>query len=420
MTHASTPQDDCDSARNMSLLVFSDDWGRHPSSCQHLIRRLLTRHRVLWVNTIGMRRPRFDRVTAARVAEKLRGWLFGNSAACASRPTAGSAGGNAPEVADPKMWPFFTHGHDRRINRVLLRGQLTPAVQRLPQPRVAITTIPIVVDLIGQLPVDAWVYYCVDDFRHWPEMDGRVLERLEAELIARADLLVAAGAKLHEGISKRGYNARLLTHGVDYAMWQTAPSNGHREDAADPPCELADLKLPIILFWGSINWQLDVETIRGVLSVLDRGSLVLVGPVSDCPPSLLHMPRVHLPGAVPYERLPQLAAAADVLVMPYRQAPGLEESQPLKLLEYLSTDRPAVVCDLPAVRPWHDALDVANSPRHFAELVKRRVVTGLPAEQAEARRRVASEGWDAKAALLETWIGETVVAQNHERDSGDQ
>ena len=23
-----------------TLLVFSDDWGRHPSSCQHLIKRL--------------------------------------------------------------------------------------------------------------------------------------------------------------------------------------------------------------------------------------------------------------------------------------------------------------------------------------------------------------------------------------------
>ena len=29
------------SGRPASLVVFSDDWGRHPSSCQHLIRRLL-------------------------------------------------------------------------------------------------------------------------------------------------------------------------------------------------------------------------------------------------------------------------------------------------------------------------------------------------------------------------------------------
>jgi len=28
----------------LRLVVFSDDWGRHPSSCQHLIRRLLLIH----------------------------------------------------------------------------------------------------------------------------------------------------------------------------------------------------------------------------------------------------------------------------------------------------------------------------------------------------------------------------------------
>ena len=30
------------------LVVFSDDWGRHPSSAQHLIRQLLPRYQVDW------------------------------------------------------------------------------------------------------------------------------------------------------------------------------------------------------------------------------------------------------------------------------------------------------------------------------------------------------------------------------------
>ena len=32
------------------FVVFSDDWGRHPSSCQHLFRQLLPRYRTFWVN----------------------------------------------------------------------------------------------------------------------------------------------------------------------------------------------------------------------------------------------------------------------------------------------------------------------------------------------------------------------------------
>src|SRR5262245_8337679 len=45
------------------LLVFSDDWGRHPSSCQHLIRRLRQDFPVLWVNTIGTRQPKANSFT---------------------------------------------------------------------------------------------------------------------------------------------------------------------------------------------------------------------------------------------------------------------------------------------------------------------------------------------------------------------
>ena len=57
------------------LLVFSDDWGRHPSSCQHLIHHLLGDYSVTWVNTIGMRPPRFDLLTVKRGLEKLNGWI---------------------------------------------------------------------------------------------------------------------------------------------------------------------------------------------------------------------------------------------------------------------------------------------------------------------------------------------------------
>ena len=57
------------------LVVFADDWGRHPSSCQHLVRHLLPTRQVVWVNTIGTRPPRLDWGTAKRAAGKLWGWM---------------------------------------------------------------------------------------------------------------------------------------------------------------------------------------------------------------------------------------------------------------------------------------------------------------------------------------------------------
>ena len=60
--------------RPVEILVFSDDWGRHPSSAQHLVSRLLPRYPVTWCNTIGTRLPGWDLYSFARGIEKLRGW----------------------------------------------------------------------------------------------------------------------------------------------------------------------------------------------------------------------------------------------------------------------------------------------------------------------------------------------------------
>ena len=64
------------------LVVFGDDWGRHPSSIQHLTHRLLPSYRVDWVNTVGMRRPRFDLTTLRRGADTVLGWTRGTKPAC--------------------------------------------------------------------------------------------------------------------------------------------------------------------------------------------------------------------------------------------------------------------------------------------------------------------------------------------------
>ena len=54
-----------------TLVVFAEDWGRHPSATQHLVRRLAATSPVLWINSIGMRRPRLTMRDARRAAGKL-------------------------------------------------------------------------------------------------------------------------------------------------------------------------------------------------------------------------------------------------------------------------------------------------------------------------------------------------------------
>ena len=365
-----------------SLLIFSDDWGRHPSSCQHLTGVFRERHPVSWVNTIGTRPPRLDLATLRRGFEKVRHW--------SKRPASDEEPGN-PTVLNPRMWPYFRSTVDRRVNRWLLARQLRPVVEAARPPVVAITTVPIVADLVGRLPVARWVYYCVDDYEEWPGLDKGALRAMEAELVRRVDAVIVVSDRLRDKLAAMGRRADVLTHGTDLEHWAGGGATG-------PSGRLADLERPLIVFWGVVDRRMDLAMLARLGADLGRGTIVLVGPESDPDPAIDRVPRLVRVGPVPFDGLPSVARAASVLVMPYLDLPVTRAMQPLKLKEYLATGKPAVVRDLPATRDWSDALDLVDSPSAFSEAVRRRLDGTLPPGQASARDRLRSESWAAKAA----------------------
>jgi hypothetical protein len=375
------------------LLVFADDWGRHPSSCQHLVRHLLPRHRVAWVNTIGTRTPRLDLATLKRGLEKARHWLRPRPPA-AAEPLPGNL-----SVHNPRMWPWFTRRLDRRLNRRLLLRALAPIVRALPEPPVAVTTLPIVADLMGALPVRRWVYYCVDDFSQWPGLDQQTLGALEEIVVRRADVLIAVSEALQSRLATMGRAAHLLTHGIDADFWSSPGTPLAAET-------LGGLERPLIVFWGVTDRRMDTEFVRRLGSDLTRGTILLVGPADDPDPALLALPRVAHRAPLPFAQLPSLAREAAVLVMPYADLPVTRAIQPLKLKEYLATGRPVVVRRLPATRPWGDCLDLADTAEEFSAAVRLRVTEGLPEAQRAARARLTGEGWDEKARLFARWAVE--------------
>ena len=368
------------------LLVFADDWGRHPSSCQYLVKQLLGRYEVYWVNTIGMRKPRLNWATMTRAFGKLSSWV---------RPKKKQALPEHLHVASPRMWPWFSKKVDRRLNRWLLTRQLGKLISRMPELPTAITTIPIVSELIGVLPVRRWVYYCVDDFGQWPGLDQKPLREMEERLVLKADVTLAVSENLQDRISQMGGSSHLLTHGVDLAFWST------KEADAFP--EVAELERPLVVFWGLLDQRMDVSFVKALSTAMTSGTIVLAGPTADPDPALWALPRVAAIGNVLLERLPTLAREAQVLVMPYADLPVTRAMQPLKLKEYLATGKPTVVRTLPAIEPWSDCLDMAATPDEFVRAVLQRLAVGISPEQVRARERLAHESWAAKANLFEQW-----------------
>jgi hypothetical protein len=297
------------------------------------------------------------------------------------------------------MWPWFRSGLDRRLNAALLGRQLAPRVAALPGPRVAVTSVPITADLIGRLPVDRWVYYCVDDLGTWPGADGEPLRRMERDLLGRVDAAIVVSDTLREQLRGNGPVPALLTHGVDLEHWRSGLDG-------DPLPELDGLERPLVTFWGLVDRRLDLRVLERLAADLTAGTILLVGPESDPDPALAPIARVARVSALPYARLPALARASDVLIMPYADLPVTRAMQPLKLKEYLASGRPAVVSPLPANRDWSDCLDLAATPEAFSAMVRLRLATGLPGVQTLARGRLAGEGWESKAREFERLVFE--------------
>ncbi len=425
----------------LRLLVFSDDWGRHPSSCQHLISHLLPRYPTLWVNTIGMRRPTLSRDDLGKIWKRLRDW--GQQSEPLSLP-------DNLRVIAPRMWPGFRTAWQRHFNA---RSMSRSIVQALPPPVadnsmsnapvIAVTTLPIVADLVGRLPVDRWVYYCVDDFSVWPGVDGSVMDTMERELVAKVDHALAVSPTLQHRLAAMGRESDLLTHGIDLHHWQNVttqslqpepPVFSEKKTSSLPlPDWCHGLPRPILLFWGLIDPRLDVSWCRALVEQV-AGTLVLAGPMQSPSPDLLQLVQQYgqrevnsssfgdaagvanaagntkgsivLPGPMRYDLLPTLAQWADVLVMPYADLPVTRAMQPLKFKEYLAAGypdagKPVVARALPALTDWADAADLVQTAQQAVTLVHQRLQNGLPMTQQQARLRLADETWANKALKLE-------------------
>ena len=83
------------------LIVFGEDWGGLPSSTQHLISHLMKRHRVIWVNSIGMRSPQLSFRDIKRVWQKMMA-VFKHTGKSAQMPSEQIP----PVIINPKVLPF--------------------------------------------------------------------------------------------------------------------------------------------------------------------------------------------------------------------------------------------------------------------------------------------------------------------------
>jgi hypothetical protein len=367
------------------LVIFGEDWGGLPSSSQHLARELAKTRKILWINSIGLRRPQVTLHDIRRVWKKLLA------------PRAVSSVGKLSDenrnirVMNVLTIPAPRRRVERRIATWLLALQIKPAMQAagLVKPLLW-TSLPTAVDACDRLDETGLVYYCGDDFSSLEGVDHEVVADREQELLARADLVIAASEKL--AVSLRSRDTRLLPHGVDYNLF-TTPS----QKAVDFP----DTDMPIAGFYGSISTWLDMELIEVVASRLPGWHFLFIGKSTVDTSRLSRFANITFLGERPHEQLPSYSQHWTVSMLPFVDNAQIRACNPLKLREYLAAGRPVVSTRFPAVEQYRDVVSVVDNADAMISALKHCAVAPPNPSQ---RNVVADHTWSARASELSDWL----------------
>jgi glycosyltransferase involved in cell wall biosynthesis len=371
--------------QGQDIICFCNDWDGDPLSKKHIMRRLAKYNRVLWVNSVGVRKPTPSASDVKRVLKKVREFTRGTRQV-----------DETIHVFSPLAFPFHGSAAGRWINRKVLRWTLLRACARLKfRDPITWVFIPASAEVAGSLGERMLVYHCVDEYSEFTGADKAGLLALEQKLLEKSHCVIVSSDVLLKTKQSHNRNTFLVTHGVDVA---------HFRKACDPQTQIPDdiqsFPKPVIGFFGLIADWVDLGLIRFLAVSRPQWTFVLIGKVVINLDAIEGLPNVHMLDQKPYASLPGYAKAFDVALLPFVINELTVAANPLKLREYLAAGLPVVSSAIPEAEKLNHILHTAKNQAHFLELIQTIIDSDKIGPQMLISQQMESESWDAKVEEL--------------------
>jgi glycosyltransferase involved in cell wall biosynthesis len=386
----------------MQILCFgsADFEERNWVNAQHLMWRLAATHDVLYVNSLGLRMPRPGRRDAGRLLRRLRALM---------RPVHQPDPQRRLFVLSPLTLPPARGQLWGALRTRLLAAQLRTELRRLgfEQP-LAWVFLPSAADVLAHLSIGRVIYHCVDAYEANPNVDRKLVLRMEQQLLARAACVIATSEALHARLATRHPRVRLLPNVVDLAAYPPP------EAPPPEPRELAGLPHPRLGYCGNLAaYKCDLALLVRAARARPHWSWVFIGAIgkgeAGAPASdLLTLPNVHWLGEQPRERLGALLHHLDAGLIPFADNETTRHSFPMKFFEYLA-------CGLPVVSPALPSLNAYLHPPHafayasvedFLDALDRALAANTPADRAARRRLAEAHAWEGRMREIEDLLAQ--------------
>ena len=362
-----------------SFTVFGEDWGRHPSSTQHIFKHMIREHDIHWINSIGMRSPKLCVKDIGRIFEKGSSYFKKNGVTVVTR--------TKPKVYQPKLLPFHGSRFVQFLNKKLFQPQSTSVLW---------TSLPTSVYLHDNLKPSCTVYYCGDDFGALDGVDHKMVAIHEKNLAEQADIIFTINKNLAR---KFPYpKTYILDHGVDYELFSTPQER---------PKDLPHRK-KIAGFYGSIQSWLDLDLIEGLAKELSDWTFVFIGVIHVDVSALKTYSNIYFLGSKEHHELPAYVQHWNVSLLPFKNTKQIEACNPLKLKEYMTAGSPIVSTRFPAVEVFEGLVHVTDK-EGFSKAIK----AALSEERGQKNIRQAimkQHSWEVRAQYVQDIISTHLMA----------
>jgi glycosyltransferase involved in cell wall biosynthesis len=387
---------------NNNIICFGfAEWDNpYKTNQHHIMQRLSEKNKVLFIESLGLRRPTLQKKDMSRIIKRLIKFAAG-----VRKVTDGLF------IVSPLVIPFHKYWFIRQINRALLSWQLDSAIKKYRFDKPIIWSyIPNAIEFLGKWNEKLVVYHCVDEISANPLIPGDVIKQMERDFIRKADAVFVTAKPLFEEKIKFSDKVYYMPNVADYGHF----SGAVKEDTAIPE-ELAQVVAPRLGFIGALSaYKLDMELLAYIAERHPIWSIVLIGETGEGEQRadlsrFEKLKNIHILGGRPYKSLPGYIKGFNVCLLPNCINDYTRNMFPMKFFEYLASGKPVVSTMLEALGDFKGLGYFSLNHEEFEKNIESALIENDPVLRAERVKAARKFTWEIRIEEMSAIICREII-----------
>lgn len=383
--------------RKQCIIFFGEDWGRLNSTGQYLANAMDDKYQIIWINSLGLREPKLNLNDLGRIFKKISSTV--TSFFIRDNTESDYLEEKKIVVLSPIAIPYLRFNLIRILNHWLIIKYLRKFLKAYDVSNAyLISACPATADVVKDIGAKKIIYYCADQYHAQPGMNKTLVSKLENKLIAASDLVVVTSKALIPEKKILAKNIQYLPHGVNFDHLNKSVKTQYTI-----PNDIINAEAPLVGYIGSIGNHLNFDFISYLACNLDKGTIIMVGPIEDDVSNLPKHERIIYLGMKGYNQLPSYIQNFSVCIMPWDESSErIKYAHPTKLREYLAAGVPVVALSHPEVEGVSEYIFQCKTKEEFLKSIN--TVLNSKFDRTAISNSMHHEDWSYRSRTLLNYI----------------